>query len=237
MFEDSTFESTGRIRTRSQRWMIAALALNGSILIALIVIPLIYPEALPHPGPMILMEAPKPPAAAPAPMKKPEQAFHGTSEMSGPTIFAPRQIPTTITRPDGPDDAPPSTDLAEFESGNSIPGGVTGVFNSRTATPIGTAPKGPMPVSTGVMTGQLIYNVKPLYPRMGEAMHAEGTVVLQAIISKTGTIENLRVVSGPPILQQAALDAVKQWRYRPYELNGQPVEVETTINVVFILGR
>jgi protein TonB len=62
-------------------------------------------------------------------------------------------------------------------------------------------------------------------------------VVLQAVISKTGTIENLRVVSGPPLLQQAALDAVKQWRYRPYLLNGEPIEVETTVNVVFTLGR
>jgi len=61
--------------------------------------------------------------------------------------------------------------------------------------------------------------------------------VLQAMISKSGTIENLRVVSGPALLQQAALDAVKSWRYRPYLLNNLPVEVETTVNVVFTLGR
>jgi protein TonB len=62
-------------------------------------------------------------------------------------------------------------------------------------------------------------------------------VVLQATISKAGTIENLRVAGGPAMLQQAALDAVKTWRYRPYLLNGQPVEVETTINVIFTLTR
>jgi len=61
-------------------------------------------------------------------------------------------------------------------------------------------------------------------------------VVLQATISKSGGIENLRVVSGPPMLQQAALDAVRAWRYKPYLLNGDPVEVETTVNVVFNLG-
>ena len=69
------------------------------------------------------------------------------------------------------------------------------------------------------------------------AMRLEGTVVLAATISKAGTIENLRVVSGPAMLQQAALDAVKTWQYRPYLLNGQPVEVETTINVIFTLSR
>jgi protein TonB len=77
----------------------------------------------------------------------------------------------------------------------------------------------------------------PVYPPIGVAMHAEGTVVLTATISKTGTIENLRVASGSAILQQAALDAVRTWRYRPYLLNGQPVEVETTVNVTFTLSR
>ncbi len=77
----------------------------------------------------------------------------------------------------------------------------------------------------------------PPYPAIAKAAGVQGTVILQATISKSGTIENLRVVSGPAMLQQAALDAVKTWRYRPYLLNGQPVEVETTVNVVFSLGR
>jgi protein TonB len=68
-------------------------------------------------------------------------------------------------------------------------------------------------------------------------MRIEGTVVLEATISKSGTIENLRVASGPPLLQHAALDAVQNWRYRPYLLDGEPVEVETTINVIFTLSR
>ena len=65
----------------------------------------------------------------------------------------------------------------------------------------------------------------------------QGTVILQATISKSGTIENLRVISGPAMLQQAAIDSVRNWRYRPYMLNGQPVEVETTVNVVFTLAQ
>jgi protein TonB len=83
------------------------------------------------------------------------------------------------------------------------------------------------------MNGLLLFNPVPIYPPIAIATRTGGTVVLAAIISKTGAIENLRVVSGPAILQQAALDAVRRWRYRPYTLNGQPVEVETTVNVVF----
>ena len=64
-----------------------------------------------------------------------------------------------------------------------------------------------------------------------------GTVELHAIISKDGTIKDLHVVSGPAMLRQAAVDAVRTWRYKPYKLNNEPTEVETTINVVFTLGK
>ena len=95
----------------------------------------------------------------------------------------------------------------------------------------------PVHVSSMVVAGLLIQKTKPIYPPIALAARQEGTVVLQATISKTGTIENLRVASGPPLLQQAALDAVKTWRYRPYQLDGQDVEVDTTVNVVFALSR
>jgi protein TonB len=95
----------------------------------------------------------------------------------------------------------------------------------------------PAHVSQGVMAGLLYQKVLPAYPPLAEATRTQGTVILQATISTRGSIENLRVVSGPIVLQQAALGAVQQWRYRPYLLNGQPVEVETTINVVFRLDQ
>jgi protein TonB len=82
----------------------------------------------------------------------------------------------------------------------------------------------------------LLQKTVPLYPPIAKAARVSGTVVLQATISKAGTIENLHVISGPAMLQQSAMDAVKSWRYRPYLLNGDPVEVETTVNVVFTLG-
>jgi protein TonB len=91
-------------------------------------------------------------------------------------------------------------------------------------------------ISAGVMQGMLLQKTVPVYPPIAKAARVSGTVVLQATISKTGSIENLRIISGPAMLQQAALDAVKSWRYRPYLLNNDPVEVETTVNVIFTLG-
>jgi protein TonB len=82
----------------------------------------------------------------------------------------------------------------------------------------------------------LLNKTSPVYPPIAKAARVSGTVVLQATISKTGTIEGLKVISGPQMLQGAALEAVKTWRYRPYLLNNEPVEVDTTINVIFTLG-
>jgi TonB family protein len=89
---------------------------------------------------------------------------------------------------------------------------------------------------SGVVEGLLLDKTNPVYPPIAKAARVSGTVVLQAAISKTGTIEGLHVVSGPAMLQQAAFDAVKTWRYKPYYLQGEPVKVLTTINVVFSLG-
>jgi protein TonB len=112
------------------------------------------------------------------------------------------------------------------------------VFSGPASRPVvRNEPKGPLHVSTGVESALLVRKTVPVYPSLARAMHVEGTVALAATISKGGTIENLRVVSGPPILQGAALDAVKTWLYRPYLLDGAPVEVETTINVIFSMGR
>lgn len=87
------------------------------------------------------------------------------------------------------------------------------------------------------MTGHLITTIQPVYPAIARTAWISGTVVLAATISKQGTIENLRVLSGPPMLRDAAIFAVAKARYIPYELNEQPVEVETTINVIFKLDQ
>jgi protein TonB len=120
-------------------------------------------------------------------------------------------------------------------SGGAI-GGILGGMGSAPAPVVKAAPPKKIAISSGVMTGLKTAGTNPTYPPIARAARISGTVVLQATISKTGTIENLRVISGPPMLTQSALEAVKTWRYKPYQLNGEPVEVETTVNVVFNLG-
>jgi protein TonB len=97
-------------------------------------------------------------------------------------------------------------------------------------------PAGPQRVSSGTISGLLITHPDPIYPPIAKAAHVSGAVVLRAIISKTGTIENLTVVSGPEMLRASAIDAVKRWRYKPYLLNGDPTEVDTTVTVNFTFG-
>ncbi|MGD0294599.1 MAG: TonB family protein [Terracidiphilus sp.] len=105
---------------------------------------------------------------------------------------------------------------------------------ARASVKIATPKK--MFISSGVMAGMIVLKTQPVYPPIAKAARVSGTVVLQATISKTGAIENLHVISGPQMLVQAAQDAVRQWRYKPYLFNGEPVDVETTVNVIFSLG-
>jgi protein TonB len=125
--------------------------------------------------------------------------------------------------------------------GGSGTGGVLGGVLGSIASAAPTAvPKQATPqrirVSSGVTEGMRTHEVKPLYPPLAKQARVQGTVVLSAIISKEGNIEQLKVMSGHPMLIQNALDAVRQWKYKPYVLNGEPVEVDTTISVVFTLG-
>jgi protein TonB len=240
MFEDSTFESTGRIRTRSRRWMIAAFALNGSVVLALILIPLIDPQALPRQSMPYLMEAPPvPPAAVPdQPAPQPAHAAQGDGSSMPVSLMPPRLIPNHIDTGGEPTFTSTSGDDFRLDQGPGVPDGFgRGLSNQHGAPVVVLAPKGPVRLPSTMVEGMLIHKTIPVYPSIGIAIHQEGTVVLQATISKSGTIENLRVLSGPPLLRQAAVDAVATWRYRPYLLNDHPVEVETTVNVVFTMGR
>lgn len=93
-----------------------------------------------------------------------------------------------------------------------------------------------VPISSGVAQRLRTYAVAPEYPLQAKIAHITGTVVLRGVIGKDGHVKDLKVVQGPDALQMAAIDAVRQWRYRPYMLNGEPVEVDTTINVIFQMG-
>lgn len=236
MFEDSIFESAGSIRTRSRGWMLATFTFNGAVLLALALFPLLHPEALPLRETIDLMTAP-PPRQEPPPQPPRELHARVTSppEMSGPRWMAPSMIPKRPFVPGAPE-PPRLNPLASWSMDSRAPGNSLGVFRRSGIGP-SVRPEPPVKarVSQGIMDGFLVNKVIPQYPPIAHEAGVQGTVVLQATISKSGTIENLRVVSGPEMLRRAAINSVSQWRYRPYLLNGQPVEVETTVNVQFTL--
>jgi periplasmic protein TonB len=234
MFEDSTFETMGRIHTRSRGWMMATFAFNSSILFALVIVPIIHPEMLPELTSSILMQAP-PPVQEPRPVVRTEQVQNAPSDARVETFRAQSTIPRQPWNP-GTQEPPNSVGPIDLSGGQIAMNGTSSPFGRGTHPDVRQAtPATTQHVSSGVMQGMLIHKVVPTYPAIARATRTSGAVVLQATISRTGTIDNLRVMSGPPMLRQAALDAVKQWRYRPYMLNGQPVEVETAVEVDFTL--
>lgn len=111
--------------------------------------------------------------------------------------------------------------------------------NAPAATENSGATKTPevLNVRAGEMAGNLLNKVTPKYPEKAKKARVQGTVVLHALIGKDGAIKDLRVVSGPEMLRKSSIDAVKQWTYKPYLLNGNPVEVKTTINVTYSLEK
>ena len=104
-------------------------------------------------------------------------------------------------------------------------------------SPAASLPKLGVPISQGVSGGVLVHKVLPSYPSAARQTHLEGTVVLEGTVSESGQVEDLRVVSGPAVLTEAAMDAVRKWRYTPYTLNGKPIRKQTLINISFISPR
>jgi len=155
-------------------------------------------------------------------------------------LHAPTKIPKDIKMLK--EDAPPPTmagvaGMSGMGSGSGVPGGVMGGIGTAPTPVVKIAPpKGPTRVSSGVISGLKIGGANPTYPPIARAAHVSGAVVLQALISKEGTIKNLRVISGPEMLRTAATEAVQGWRYKPYLLNGEPTEVDTQITVNFSFG-
>jgi protein TonB len=152
------------------------------------------------------------------------------STMMNDQLAAPTRIPKQVAENEAP---PAGSDSAGAEG---LGGGSanTGMFNGH-AQPTVRVTR-PVAISSGIATGMLIEKTPPVYPPLAKTAHVAGTVELHATIATNGTIKDLRAVSGPVMLRQAAVDAVRNWRYQPYKLNDQPVEVETTINIVFTLG-
>ena len=159
-------------------------------------------------------------------------------------LHAPTKIPKKIEMIKEDSAPPPSVGVVGMGgmtggSANGVLGGIPGGFGAAPAPKVTAAPVkpvGPARISGGVMAGTIIEKTQPVYPPIARAAHVSGAVVLHAIIGKNGSIQNLQVISGPEMLRASALDAVQHWRYKPYLLNGEPTEVDTTITVNFNFG-
>ena len=160
---------------------------------------------------------------------------HNFTEFDKGRLIAPGSIPRTPLAPPIAELPFPPGDLGGDCERGRINGADAGIFNGQHVTAVRPTVPASIHLSSKLAEGTLIYKSVPQYPPIAKASRTEGLVVLEAMISKAGTIEGLHVISGSPMLQQAAIDAVRNWRYRPYMLNGQAVEVETTVNVIFKL--
>ena len=244
MFADILSDSPWDNRPHRRMTTLVSFALQGVGLGLLLLIPLLSTQGLPQ----LQFTTPLtvPVSVPPAESVTPAQP-RATSRSSNLTIdehiMSIRSIPRTIEI---------ITDTAEppriGSTGYGVPGGMgdhwsdNAVLNSIARAGSGVLPSLPPPTvapprrPSRMMEGNLIHRVQPDYPPIARSARVQGEVILAAVISKDGTIEHLRVLKGHPLLVNAALTAVQQWRYRPYVLNGEPIEVETQVTVNFVLA-
>ena len=235
------FESVACPSGKRKRWaVVISGALQSACLMILVIVPLIYTEALPgtifkttwvgppETAPRTVAQAPLPKAG----VRAPRLLNHGI-------LIEPPRIPTGVdVSEEGP--LAPEAPLAEgplsAASGMDLPNAMP---NSAEIVKRPVVPSVPqrVPVTSTIEAAKLISRVQPAYPVIAIQARIQGNVVLHAIIGGDGRVSELQVLSGHPLLVNAALDAVRQWRYSPTLLNGQAVEVETTITVSFVLGQ
>ena len=219
----------------------------------LVLIPLMYTETLPTQELLtylVVAPPPPPPPPPPAAASAAPRAHAVESDVISGQLRTPTRIPEKVKMITEKEAPPPEASggvIGGVPGGvpggqlGGVIGGIIGAVNS-SSTKFINLPPPPKPmqrvrVSQGVSLGMLIREIKPDYPKIASDARVQGSVLLTAVIGKDGTIQNLHVISGHPLLVNAAMSAVQQWQYRPYMLNGEPVEVETIVTVTFHLGE
>ncbi len=245
MFSDSLLELSGTERRRRKGAALFSFIVQGLIVGVLVLLPLFFLDTLPAQQLVTFLVAPPPPPP-PAPPAPPMKAVKMVSQIVNGQLLAPSKIPKAVKMIKEEEAPPPAMGVAGGVVGGvpgGQPGGVIGsLISTANRTSSAAAPKPSeipkrLVVSQGVSLGMLQSQVEPVYPMIAKRARVQGTVKLHAIISAQGTVESLQVVEGHAMLVTAAMDAVKQWRYKPYMLSGQPVEVETTVFVNFHIDR
>lgn len=237
MFEDSLVISRADQIPTAKRWTIAGSVIVQCILAALVIaVPLLHPAALPFEiaAPRVMTPIlPKPPTPV-----RIQRLSNASSAAAMPASTPTRPLLPPTLHP-GPALAPPVITQLPFGSGPgaTLPNIIAnGTGNGPAVTIRPEQPSGPVHVSQGVTAGMLLSPIQPIYPAIAKAAGVQGTVIVEAIISRAGTIESLKVISGHEMLRGAAVQAIRAAKYRPYKLNGQPTDVETTITVNFRIG-
>ena len=241
MFEDMVVSGASSVKTNKPWTVVLSMVAQVLFLGILILIPLIYTEALPKTMMSTLLVAPPPPPPPPPVAAQIVKVKPQVHLMDAGKLVAPKVIPkdVKIIKEEAPDmNAGMAGGVPGGVAGGSMGGVIGGVIGG-----MGGAPPPPKPVASRIRQGGsvqaalLINRVQPVYPPLARQTRIAGTVRLHALISKQGTVESLEVLSGHPLLVRAAMDAVQQWKYKPTLLNGEPVEVDTTIDVIFSLNQ
>ncbi len=232
----SPLESTWGQSARRGWTTLASFTMQSFGLSLLLLIPLLTIQG---PSKLQWFESPiLTPPPAPGPPASGQRPIHSSNIREG-QLQQPPTIPNTIANLNEPQvgSAPDLGDVGVDGGTGTSRRGVLGSVGIAVdvAPPPPPAPTHPLKISHWA-EGNLIYRVQPIYPPLARQARIQGTVELRAIISKAGTIEDLVMVSGHPMLVKSAIEAVRQWRYRPYLLNQEPIEVETEITVNFVLS-
>lgn len=256
MFEQSLVD--GKAKTNQPWTVVVSFASQIVLVIVLVIIPLIYTDSLPKAQlTSFLVAPPPPPPPPPPPAAQPEIKVVKVipRQFDAGRLMAPKTIPKEIANIKEEEMPPPMAGAVGVVGGvpGGVPGGTPGgvIGGIIGAVPSAAPPPPPPPpvkkeekpptpqrirVGGNVQSAKLVRQPKPLYPPLAKQARIQGTVRFQAIIGKDGTIQNLQLVSGHPLLVPSATEAVKQWVYQPTLLNGEPVEVVTQIDVNFTLS-